>query len=161
MFESDELSGTQRDSLAYLVIFIVAISLSYFFWVLFTELWVAFFPTVPLFCIKPEEKEEVIDTDIEFADVSYERQTKNDDGSTNIRVTTLQKELETAEGIIQQMQAEMTTLKKQRKTTLGTPGSVMSPMGAAAAPKKTKKKRLTNEDVEGGGGQGIRMVEMK
>ena len=150
MFESDELNSTQRDSLAYLIILIVAVSLGYFFWVLFSELWIAFFPTVPLFCIKPKEKQEEIDTDIEFADVSYERQTRSDGGDQSMKVTKLQTELETAEGIIQQMQAEMATLKKQRKTTLGTPGTVMSPMGTTAAPpKKTKKKRLTNESYDG------------
>lgn len=163
MFESNELTGTQRDTLSYLVIFIVSISLGYFFWVLFSELWVAFFPTVPLFCIKPKNIEESIDTDIEFADVAYERQAKDDGGERSIQVTKLQAELETAENMIQQMQAEMATLKKQRKTTLGTPGSVMSPMASHQGPKKTKKKRLTNDQMEDdeGGGMEMKFVEMK
>jgi hypothetical protein len=164
MFESNELSNYQRDALAYLVIFVVAISLGYFFWVLFSELWVAFFPTVPLFCIKPKEVEEVIDTDIEFADVTFERQTKDMGGDKSIQVTKLQAELETAENMIQQMQAEMATLKKQRKTTLGAPGGLMTP-AAATTSKKSKKKRLTNEQLEeddvGGAGMQMKFLEMR
>jgi hypothetical protein len=114
MFESDELNDAQRDTLAYLVILIVALSMGYFFWVLFSELWVAFFPTVPLFCIKPTEEEEALDNDIEFADIfKKELVSRPDNSQETIR---LQTKLETAEGMITQMQTENARLKKQAKT---------------------------------------------
>jgi lysylphosphatidylglycerol synthetase-like protein (DUF2156 family) len=73
MFESEQLSSTEQDSLAYLVIAIVAVSLSYFCFVLFTELWIAFFPHIPLFWMKLKEDEDILDHDIEFADFGIAR----------------------------------------------------------------------------------------
>lgn len=138
MFESDELTGAQRDTLAYLVILVVAVSLSYFFWILFTELWVAFYPTVPLFCIKPKKTHEQLDTDIEFAEISFERQNPINDEDKEREVTKLQTQLESAETLITQMQSEIGTLKKQRKSeNLVTPG-----MATNIAAKKQKKKTM-------------------
>lgn len=48
MFESEQLSEGQRTVLAGIDIFIVTISLLYFAWVLFTEVWIAFYPDQPL-----------------------------------------------------------------------------------------------------------------
>ncbi len=73
MFESDQLSQIEQDSLAYVIIVIVAVSMAYFFYVLFTELWVAFFPHIPLFWMKADEEMDDIDNDIEFADVTLAR----------------------------------------------------------------------------------------
>lgn len=77
MFESQQLSTLEQDSLAYLVICIVAVSLGYFVFVLGTELWVAFFPHLPLWWMHTEgrEVEEEMEGDIEFAavDLSMER----------------------------------------------------------------------------------------
>lgn len=146
MFESEELNGSQRDALAYVVIFVVSISLTYFFWVLLTELWVAFYPTVPLLCIKPKKVQEVIDTDIEFADVSYERQNPINDGADKeMEIVRLQTQLETAEAMISQMQSEIGTLKKQRKTD-----TMVSTGPPVNVPKKGKKKTLASMDGDDG-----------
>jgi len=144
MFESNELTGAQRDALTYLVIMVVAVSLSYFFWVLFTELWVAFYPTVPFLCLKPKKVEEAIDTDIEFADVSYERQNPMNDGADKeMEIVRLQTQLETAEAMISQMQTEIGTLKKQRKSdTMVSGGPPIAPI------KRGKKKALASDDDE-------------
>lgn len=56
MFESEQLDIYQANILAGVVIFIVSLSLMYFFWILFSELWVAFYPNTPLLCIRPEEE---------------------------------------------------------------------------------------------------------
>lgn len=48
MFQSGQLSSYQTDTLASLVILIVACSLGYFAWVVFGELWIAFYPETPL-----------------------------------------------------------------------------------------------------------------
>jgi hypothetical protein len=97
MFESDQLSTLERDSLAYLVICIVAVSLGYFAFVLFTELWVAFFPHLPLFWMKIEEEEEEIDHDIEFADVAMGGGNNDDEGSSKLKAQ-YEAKLENAEG---------------------------------------------------------------
>jgi hypothetical protein len=154
MFESQELDGSQRDALAYVVILVVSLSLLYFFWVLLTELWVAFYPTVPLFCIKPKKVVEAIDTDIEFADVSYERQNPINDGTDRqMEMVRLQTQLETAEAMISQMQSEIGSLKKQRKTD-----HMVSTGAPVSAPKKGKKKTMSPMD---GGLDGIYLsVEM-
>jgi hypothetical protein len=142
MFESEELDGSQRDALAYVVILVVALSLLYFFWVLFTELWVAFYPTVPLLCIKPKKVEETIDTDIEFADVSYERQNPINDGADKeMEIVRLQTQLETAEAMLSQMQSEIGTLKKQRKAD-----TMVASAGPVAGLKKGKKKTMGGAD---------------
>jgi hypothetical protein len=143
MFESQELNGSQRDALAYVVILVVAVSLAYFFWVLFTELWVAFYPTVPLLCIKPKKVVDVIDTDIEFADVSYERQNPINDGADKqMEIVRLQTQLETAEAMLSQMQTEIGTLKKQRKTD-----TMVASAGPVGGLKKGKKKALASGDA--------------
>jgi hypothetical protein len=97
MFESDQLSTLERDSLAYLVICIVAVSLGYFAFVLFTELWVAFFPHIPLFWMTLEEEEEELDHDIEFADVTMARDHGDDDHSNKLKAQ-YEAKLENAEG---------------------------------------------------------------
>jgi hypothetical protein len=138
MFESEQLSSSERQALAFLVILIIALSLGYFFWVLFSELWVAFYPTVPLFCIKPKKVEEELNTDIEFADISYERENPINDGEKSTEIVRLQTQLETAESMISQMQSEINSLKKSRKSE-----TVAS--SAPIAPRKTKKKTLQSD----------------
>jgi hypothetical protein len=73
MFESNQLSKGEQDSLSYVVILIVIVSIGYFFYVLFSELWVAFFPHIPLFWMKLAEENAEMDNDIEFADVAIAR----------------------------------------------------------------------------------------
>ncbi len=73
MFESNQLSKGEQDSLSYVVILIVIVSIGYFFYVLFSELWVAFFPHIPLFWMKLAEENVDMDNDIEFADVAMAR----------------------------------------------------------------------------------------
>jgi hypothetical protein len=155
MFESEELDGSQRDALAYVVIFVVSLSLLYFFWVLFTELWVAFYPTVPLLCIKPKKVVEAIDTDIEFADLSYERQNPINDGADKeMEIVRLQTQLETAEAMISQMQSEIGSLKKQRKTD-----NMISTGAPVNVPKKGKKKTMASLDgVDDGGHPSFEMM---
>ena len=97
MFESDQLSEVERDSLAYLVISIVAVSLGYFAFVLFTELWIAFFPHIPLFWMKIQEEDEELDHDIEFADVAM-ASNKHDDEDTKKIKAEYENKLENAEG---------------------------------------------------------------
>jgi hypothetical protein len=48
MFQSGQLSSYQNDTLASLVILLVALSLGYFAWVVFGELWVSFYPETPI-----------------------------------------------------------------------------------------------------------------
>jgi hypothetical protein len=48
MFQSGQLSSYQNDTLASLVILIVALSLGYFAWVVFGELWISFYPETPI-----------------------------------------------------------------------------------------------------------------
>jgi hypothetical protein len=136
------LDGSQRDALAYVVILVVTLSLLYFFWVLFTELWVAFYPTVPLLCIKPKKVEETIDTDIEFADVSYERHNPINDGADKeMEIVRLQTQLETAEAMLSQMQSEIGKLKRQRKSD-----TMVASAGPVVGLKKGKKKTMGGAD---------------
>jgi hypothetical protein len=55
MFESDQLHAYQANILAGVVITIVSVSLMYFFWILFSELWVAFYPDTPFLFIRSED----------------------------------------------------------------------------------------------------------
>jgi len=116
MFESSELTGPQSDSLTYTVILIVTISILYFSWVLFSELWVAFYPEkpLPLLCIKPkpkvEEEEKLEEVDfVKFRESENPMQPQKS-GESSVQ---LQMKLETAEQMIQQQQAEIARLKKQ------------------------------------------------
>ena len=97
MFESEQLSTLERDSLAYLVICIVAVSLGYFMFVLFTELWVAFFPHLPLWWMKIEKEDEELDHDIEFADVTMGGDTGDGEGNNKMKAH-YEAQLENAEG---------------------------------------------------------------
>ena len=144
MFESNELNGTQRNTLSYLIILVVAFSLTYFFWVLFTELWVAFYPTIPLFCIKPKKEHQQLDTDIEFAEISFERQNPIiDEAEKEREFVRLQTKLETAETMISQMQSEIGVLKKHRKTE-----NLVAIAPPTIAAKKTKKKAMISQNED-------------
>ena len=55
MFESDQLDNTQANVLAGILIVVVAVSLLYFCWILFSEIWTAFYPHRPLLCIRGGE----------------------------------------------------------------------------------------------------------
>ena len=54
MFESGQLGNIQSKTLTYLIILIVSASILYFMWVLFSEVWLAFYPDKPLFGMKPQ-----------------------------------------------------------------------------------------------------------
>ena len=107
MFESQQLSGPQQDSLAYLVIVIVTLSLAYFFWILFSEIWVAFYPEKELLCIRHrrENDDELVYKDVEFSDINFENPMgRDDDGGDTVQQ--LQMKLARAEKKLADMQRE-------------------------------------------------------
>lgn len=63
MFESDQLDSFQSNVLAGIVIAIVTLSLMYFSWILFTEVWAAFHPNSPLLCMKGDDEDLVEEAD--------------------------------------------------------------------------------------------------
>ena len=90
---------------------------------LFSELWVAFYPEtpLPLLCIKPkpkvEEEEKLEEVDfVKFQESESPMQTQKS-GESSVQ---LQMKLETAEQMIQQQQAEIARLKKQGSVAANT-----------------------------------------
>jgi hypothetical protein len=59
MFESGQLTSYQINTLASLVILLVAASLAYFAWVVFGELWVAFYPDTPIAWLGIKQAEDL------------------------------------------------------------------------------------------------------
>ena len=142
MFQSEELSGAQSETLTYAVILIVTVSILYFFWVLFGELWVAFFPEkpLPLLCIKPpekkEEEEKLEEVDfVKFDDQISPVQTTEKSGDSSVK---LQMKLETAEQMIQEQQNEIARLKKGNTSAVK---AAFAAPAAAARPNKPKIKK--------------------
>ncbi len=150
MFQSEELSGSQTDSLTFLVIIVVVVSIVYFGWVLFSELWVAFYPNTPLpiLCIKPpeakrdEEKLEEVDfVKFEADDVKVDNSEKGNASSIK-----LQMKLESAEQMIQEQQNEIARLKKGNTTAVQ---QAFSAPAAQARPSKPKiKKAFGSQEFE-------------
>lgn len=116
MFQSEELSGVQSQSLTFAVILVVTASIIYFLWVLFSELWVAFYPEkpLPLLCIKPPEKkdEEEKLEEVDFVKFDNVNSAVHADQKSGDSAVKLQMKLETAEQMIQEQQSEIARLKK-------------------------------------------------
>lgn len=148
MFQSEQLSGAQSDSLTYAVILIVAISIGYFLWVLFGELWVAFFPEIPLplLCIKPpekkdeEEKLEEVDF-VKFDDKITPMHNEQKSGDSSVKI---QMKLETAEQMIQEQQAEIARLKK------GNTSAVKAAFAAPQVSARPNKPKIKKQFESGG-----------
>jgi len=69
MFESGQLSRGLKEFVTIVVILIVVLTISYFAWVLTTEVWIAFFPGTPiLWCYDPWSKEDPAVEDMELQD---------------------------------------------------------------------------------------------
>jgi len=126
MFESEQLSGAQRASLAYIVILIVTLSLAYFSWVLFSELWIAFYPDVPLPWLGINlQNEDNFDTkeldENSFTLDNFEKTNpmrKTEDQSEKVlEEISIRTELNNAQNTIQELQQEVLRLKKQQKSS--------------------------------------------
>ena len=138
MFESSELTGSESDTLTFCVMFVVSLSILYFGWVLFSELWIAFYPEtpLPLLCIKAKVKKEEDDVLEEVDFVKFDEAGPQQVEKQGANTTQLQMKLETAEQMIQQQQSEIARLKKAGAGTAG--GAVQQ---AFAVPGGTASKK--------------------
>ena len=145
MFQSDQLSGVQSDSLTFSVILIVTVSMLYFAWVLFGELWIAFYPETPLpfLCIKAKEKkaeeEKLEEVDfVKFDDAVVSSASTEKSGGNSVK---LQMKLETAEQMIQEQQAEIARLKKGNTAAVKQAFATPTANPTTARPSKPKIKK--------------------
>jgi hypothetical protein len=80
MFQSGQLTAYQTNTLASLVILLVTVSLGYFAWVVFGELWVAFYPETPIawLGIKPADDLDLFESklprDSHHSAITFENQ---------------------------------------------------------------------------------------
>ena len=105
-------------------------SLSYFFWVLFSELWVAFFPHRRLLCIKATipGSEELLQ-DIEFdSNINFDNPMNK---AVAKDLQQLKSQLASAEYMLTELQLEKERLKKQSR------GLPAASAGAGAAMDET------------------------
>jgi len=142
MFESQQLSGTQQDSLAYLVIIIVTLSLAYFFWILFSEIWVAFYPERELLCIRHrrENDDELVYKDVEFSDINFENPMGRDDNEGDT-VQQLQMKLARAEKKLADLQRE----EGSSRSPALSPKPVAMGMATSSGYNKPKPKRMLQQ----------------
>ena len=121
-FDSDQMSANQRETLAYVMIFIVSSSLMYFTFVLFSEFWVAFFPEKELcglekLIIALKEEEEEIEDDTKFtfhANPIMEKKKTMEAAGAQIKVNAqLYEDIKQRDQIIDAQKAEIRNLNKQ------------------------------------------------
>lgn len=141
MFQSGQLSSYQTNTLASLVILIVACSLGYFAWVVFGELWIAFYPETPIpwLGIKPTSDLDLFESKLprdSYSAITFENQnpmalsTEDDDASPDLGGDSAivihgeggdddemryKSELEESKQMIAQLQQENYRLKKDVK----------------------------------------------
>jgi hypothetical protein len=131
MFESGQLSGGLKEALSGIIMFLVVCTIVYFFWVLTTELWIAFWPGSKIWWFYDpyvDRDNRVSMEQFDVAALGHAVTDANSAAKNEDETTKLQGEVETLTRLVASQMQEINALKKQASSTSMFKGGVTKAM---------------------------------